>query len=365
MMLVAGAASDGRAAAEAPAARAVIVAPARQTAFVDRIEALGTTRANETVQITSNVTEKVADIRFDDGQRVAAGDILVVLTKSEEVADLGAAEAVLEERRVAYERAQKLESMNFASTATLDERRAALRGAEANITMIQSHIDDRVIEAPFGGVVGLRNISVGALVEPGDLITTLDDLSVIKLDFSVPATYLAELQPGLKIVATSSAFGSRPFDGEVQSVDSRVDPVTRSIVARAVLPNDDGVLRPGLLMTVTLLKQPRTAILVPEEALIPQGRQNYVLVVDEDGEGAGVDSGTVVRREVTIGSRQKGDVEIRDGLDVGEKVVTHGTMLVRPGQRVTIRAVEETDQPLDRLLAPSDAQPPVVRQNRT
>ncbi len=302
--------------------------------FVDNVEALGTTRANETADITSSVTEKVVEIRFDDGQRVSAGDVLVVLESTEEQADLDAARAVLEERRLAYDRSKQLERRKFTATAQLEERRAALRQAEAEIQGIQARLDDRTIRAPFDAVVGLRDISVGALVEPGYLITTLDDISVIKLDFNVPATHLATLTPGLSITVRTSAFDDRAFSGIVSGVDSRVDPVTRSIVARAVIPNPEGLLRPGLLMTVQLLKSPRTSMVVPEEALVPRGRVNTVYVVDE---AAG---GIVDARAVEIGARRSGEVEIVSGLEAGEKVITHGTMRVRPGQRVNAMVLD-------------------------
>lgn len=309
----------------------VFATAARVGDFVDRIEALGTTRANESVDVTANITEKVVDIRFDDGQTVAAGDVLVVLDSAEERADLESARAVLDERRLAFDRAHELESRKFAATAQLDERRAALRQAEADIAMIRSRIADRTIRAPFGGVVGLRNVSVGALIEPGDRITTLDDVGVIKLDFSVPSSYLPTLRPELAIVARSAVFPDRVFDGTIRSVDSRIDPVTRSILARAVLPNTDGALRPGLLMTVELLKNPRKAIIVPESALIPQGRGHAVYVVNE------ADGNTVERRAVTLGARRPGEVEIVGGLAAGETVITEGAFRVRPGDTVVVK----------------------------
>ncbi|MGH7255847.1 MAG: efflux RND transporter periplasmic adaptor subunit, partial [Nitrospirales bacterium] len=226
---------------QAPA-QTVIVAQARMTTFVDRVEVLGTTRGNETVRITANVTEKIVEIRFDDAQTVEAGDVLVVLDKAEEEAQLQAAEALLIQRRVAFKRAQRLAKQRFETQAQLDLRRAELEQAAAEIAAIRSRIANRIIRAPFSGIVGLRHVSVGALVAPGDLITTLDDLSVMKVDFSVPATHLTALQPGLPIVAKSQALGNREFTGEVRSIDSQVDPVTRSVLARAVLPNPDGTL---------------------------------------------------------------------------------------------------------------------------
>jgi membrane fusion protein (multidrug efflux system) len=322
----------------------VVVAPVRVAPFVDRVEALGTTRANETVGVTASVTEKIAGIHFDDGQVVEKGDVLVVLAKDEEEAELEAAEAILKEKRLAYGRATALEQRKFTATAQLDERRAELSQAESQIAVIEARIADRVIRAPFSGAVGLRNISVGTLVEPGDVITTLDDLSTIKVDFSVPSAYLPTLNSGLGVVARADAFGDRRFEGVISGVDSRVDPVTRSIVARAVLPNADGALKPGLLMTIELLKNPRRAMFIPEEALIPRGRSNSVLVVDETA------GNTVVRREVTIGMRQLGSVEILEGLSEGDKVVTRGALQVRPGQQVSIIAVDDSQARLPEVL---------------
>ncbi len=307
----------------------VIVAAARAAEFADRVEALGTTHARESVNVTADVTEKVVEIHFDDGQTVAAGDLLVVLDKAEEEAALAAAQAVLREKRLAFERVQKLQSRQVAAVAELDLRRAEFQTAEAQIAVIRAQIANRFVRAPFAGVLGLRNVSVGTLVRPGDVITTLDDLSVMKLDFSVPSTHLETLRPGLAITARTDALGGREFQGQIKSVSTQVDPVTRSVVARAELPNPDGLLKPGLLMTVELAKQPRQAVLVPEEALIPQGRSNHVLVVDE--------AGRVARRQVEIGSRRPGEVEIRAGLEAGERVVTHGQMRVRPGQTVRIQ----------------------------
>jgi len=322
----------------------VVVSVVRSAEFADRVEALGTTRANETVRITANVTEKIAELRFDDGQAVEAGDVLAVLDKSEEEADLRGARALLGEKRLAFQRARELERQRYAATAQLDLRRAEVQEYQARIAAIEARIQDRVIRAPFAGVVGLRDISVGTLVEPGDVITTLDDISVIKVDFTVPSPFLPTLQPGLAIVAKATAFGDRRFEGVIRGVDSRVDPITRSIVARAVLPNADGALKPGLLMTIELLKNPRMALVVPEEALLPRGRRNTVLVVDEAADN------TLERREVKIGARRPGSVEIVSGLAAGEKVVTRGVLQVRPGQKVTIMAVDDGTQTLSQLL---------------
>lgn len=316
----------------------VVVEPARQAPIADTVEALGTTRPNESVTITANVSEKIRAIRFDDGQRVAKGDVLVELENAEEEAALSAAEAVAQQRRAAYDRALTLGDRKYTARAQIDERRAALEEAAAQVEAVRSRLRDRTIKAPFDGIVGLRNISVGTLVEPGDAITELYDLSVMKLDFEVPAVYLSALRPGLEIAARTAAFGDRPFHGEVSSVAPRVDPVTRSVEARALVPNPDGALRPGLLMTVELMRNPRRAVVIPEEAVVPRGHENFVYVVSGDPPVA-------ERRRVELGTRRSGEVEVRDGVAAGDRLVTHGTMQVGDGMAVEI--LREDPPPAD------------------
>ena len=241
----------------------VIVAPVVVKQISDSVEALGTARATESVNITSNVTEKITRIDFEDGQQVKAGAILAVLEQAEEQAELKRAQAVRGERKLALQRLQQLEERQLTSPDEIDRTRLELEQAEASITAIKTRISDRVIRAPFDGIVGLRNISVGALVETGDLIATLDDTRQIKLDFSVPSVFLSELKPGLKIKARAVALDNREYMGEVKSIDSRVDPVTRSIQVRALLPNPDGSIIPGILMQVDLLRNTRQALVIP------------------------------------------------------------------------------------------------------
>ncbi|MGH8496150.1 MAG: efflux RND transporter periplasmic adaptor subunit [Gammaproteobacteria bacterium] len=313
----------------------VIVSVAERKLVVDRIEALGTLQANESVTLTANVTERVTAIHFDDGDRVEEGDVLVEMTSAEEHALLEEARATVEEAQSQYERNVRLSQEDIVSESVLDTARREWETAKARLEAIQSQLDDRLINAPFSGVVGLRNISPGALVQPGEVITTLDDDSVMKLDFSVPATFLTALQPGAEIVATADAFGDEEFEGEVSAVGSRIDPITRTVQVRAMMPNPDKRLRPGLLMQVDLLNNPRQAVVIPEEALVPLGEQQFVMVV---GQG---DGNTVERREVGIGRRMPGEVEIVQGLEAGEMVITHGTMKARPGQTVQIQAIDD------------------------
>lgn len=331
----------------AAAAPGVIVAEVRRERIADRVEALGTARANESVALTSRVAETVRRLRFDDGQRVKEGEVLVELTSEEENAQLEEAMANVREASRQHERVRELAAKSQAAQSQLDERRRELETARARLEAIQARLDDHLILAPFDGVLGLRQVSPGAFVEPGTVITTLVDPSTIKLDFSVPATYLAALRPGLAIEARTRAYEDRVFEGRVSYVATEVDPVTRAVLVRALLPNPGGLLRPGLLMTVALEKSPREALVVPESALIPRGRDNDVMVVDGQGE-VGV-------RRVRLGARLPGRVEVLEGVAEGERVVTHGAFRLRPGQRVSVRALERGGEPLEDLLGPTAA----------
>jgi membrane fusion protein, multidrug efflux system len=323
----------------------VIITEVQRDRFVDRVEALGTLRANETVDLTATVSEVVTAIHFEDGQRVAEGDILVEMTNQEEHALLEEALSTAAEAKKQYDRVRPLAQRGAASTSLLDQRRREYETARARLRAIESRLSDRLILAPFAGVVGLRNISVGTFIEPGDVITTLDDDSLMKLDFSVPAIYLATLVPGLRIEARSVAFADQPFEGRLSGVNSRIDPVTRSIAVRAILPNPERLLKPGLLMTVEMLKNPRDVLVIPEEALIPIGQRHDVFVVEPSAVPP-----IAHRRQVTIGARRPGEVEIREGLEAGEFVVIHGALRVRPDQPVAITAVAKGDESLDELL---------------
>lgn len=314
--------------------------------FHDRVEALGTLRANESVEMTATVAETVTAIHFEDGQRVEAEDILVEMTDEEEHALIEEELSNISEAKVQYERIKALVQRGAASEAELDQRRRDHETAKARLRALESKMKDRLIIAPFSGKIGLRDISVGSLIEPGDVVTTLDDDSVMKLDFSVPSVHLATLTRGLKIEAVSPAFPERTFTGTVSGIDSRVDPVTRSIKVRAVLPNPEHLLRPGMFMRVELLKNPRTVLVVPEEALVQSGRESAVWIVNRS-----LDPPIAQRRQVTLGARRPGEVEIHTGLHAGEFVIVHGTLRAREGKPVEVIAEDAGDESLAQLLA--------------
>lgn len=324
----------------------VIIIEAKLDLFEDKVEALGTLRATESVDITATVTDTVTTTHFEGGERVVKDDILVEMTNAEEHAVLEEEMSTFAEAKQQLSRIENLVRKGVATKTLLDERRRDYETSRARLRQIESRLKDRLILAPFSGVVGLRNISVGALVEPGDLITTLDDDRIMKLDFSVPAIYLDTLKTGLKIEATASAFGKRIFSGKLSSLNSRIDETTRSIVARAVLPNDKGLLKPGMLMSVILLKNPRSVVVIPEEALLPEGSKNFVLLVDQSANPV-----IAEKREVEIGKRRPGEVEIRSGLSAGDFVVTHGELKVRPGEAVRVITVDKGNESLEQMLS--------------
>ncbi|MEE4202382.1 MAG: efflux RND transporter periplasmic adaptor subunit [Halieaceae bacterium] len=339
-------------AATTAAARApgVIVTEVREAPLADRIEALGTLKARESVVITANVTDSISALHFDDGDRVKAGAVLVEMMSGEEHALLEESKARVAEAERQYQRVKSLEASGSASASLLDERRRDIETARAALTATESRLADRLVKAPFDGVVGLRNISLGALVQPGDVITTLDDDARLKLDFAVPSVFLGTLAPGVEVEARTRAFPDQLFRGTISSLDSRVDPVTRSVQVRALIDNEERLLRPGQLMTVELLRNPRQALMVPESALLHRGEAHFVFVVR-----AG-DEPLVEKRPVEIGARRPGEVEILAGLAAGEQVITHGLQKVKPGAAVEIIAVDDGSKSLKELLNPGREQ---------
>lgn len=319
----------------------VIAVEVRSVAFSDPVEALGTLKARESVTLTAKVTETVSAVHFEDGQVVSQGDLLVELTNAEEQALIAEGQARLAEAERQYERVKSLAGQRSAAESLLDERRRDLDAARALLTALESRLADRIVTAPFSGVLGLRNLSPGALLEPGDPITTLDDISTLRLDFAVPSLFLPDLRPGLSIRARADEYPNAVFEGTVSALDSRVDPVTRSIQVRALIPNRDGRLKPGLLMKVELLRNPRETLVVPESSLLAQGRDHFVMRVGADERAQ--------RVQVRLGTRRPGEVEVLEGLQPADRVITHGADKVRPGQALLVR-LDDGSQSLSDLL---------------
>jgi membrane fusion protein (multidrug efflux system) len=306
----------------------VATAPVRQAPVVERIESIGTARAREAITVTSRVSGIVAAINFEEGQHVAAGHVLIELDRSQQVAAHDRARAAADDARTRLNRARQLRATQAVAEAQIDQLEAALRQAEAQVREAAARIEEMKIIAPFAGRVGLRQVSLGALIQPGTAVTTLDDLSRLRVEFAVPEVFVARLATGQRVDATSPAFGERRFAGVVTAIDTRIDPATRSVRAIAEFPNPDESLKPGLFLNIALtLSERPTALLVPEEAIDPVGDRAFVFAVR---------NGRAVRQQVKLGTRVRGEVEVLEGIAPDEQVVVRGLQRLRDGVPVNV-----------------------------
>jgi membrane fusion protein (multidrug efflux system) len=309
----------------------VAAASVSRRAFTDAIQALGTAQALESIVITPKVADTIRSLRFESGDRVGRGQVLVEMSSVEQQADLAEESAALEAANEELRRAQELFDRGFASQARLDAVKASADAARARVDANASRAADRTLRAPFAGVIGLRLASPGQYVRPGDRIGTLDDLSEIKLDFDVPETQMSRLINGAPIVAHTAAYPEMSFEGVIANIDSRVDSASRTVRVRALLPNPDERLRPGMLLTVEVQANAREALAIPEIAILDRADGAYVYRVVQ-GEGAPVTE--LVRIEA--GQRSNGMAEVLAGLNADDRVITEGVQSVRPGQPVRL-----------------------------
>lgn len=325
-----GASGNAASKREAPL---VAVATVSTTRFVEKIDAVGTAVANEQVTLAAPVTERIVKLNFDDGAFIQKGQVVAVLATATENAQLAEAGARAREAQQQLDRLNQLKARGFATNSAVDSQVALSAQARAQAAEARASIGDRVIRAPFSGWVSLRNISAGAVVTAGTEIAQISDISRIKLDFAVPETMLSRIAPGQVIFAIAAAWPDQPFHGVIATINPVLDPQTRSATIRAILPNGDRRLRPGMLLTVTIEAQSRTSAAVPELAVVGEGDQSYVYVID--GENA-------KRIKVTTGMRQAGLVEILSGLQPGQRVVTEGVVkLGGDSQKVRLPGAEK------------------------
>jgi membrane fusion protein (multidrug efflux system) len=320
---------DARQKGEARQPPLVKAEAATPMAFADRIEAVGTARANEQVTLSAPVTERIVRLNFDDGAFVQRGQVVAVLRQAEQNAQLSEANARMREAQQQLGRVAELKNRGFATRSSYDAQVAAAAAARAQTQQVQAQIGDRVVRAPFSGWVSLRNISVGAIASQGTEIATVSDLSTIKLDFTVPETMLAAIREGLPIQARSAAYPNQPFGGTIRTIDPVIDPNTRAVMVRAHLPNPNRMLRPGMMMNVAIQSATRTALAVPELAVLGEGDNQYVFLV---GEG-----NRVHRTAVRTGAHLNGRVEIVSGIRPGQRVVTEGIIKVTDGMQVRLQ----------------------------
>lgn len=298
----------------------------------DSVQALGTVKARESVTVTAKVSETVQQVHFDSGDSVARGAPLVTLSGQQQQAALAAAQATAEEAQRLYKRQSDLAAQQLIARAQLDTQRATRDATLAQVREIRANLADRVIRAPFAGLLGIRQVSPGALVTPGTAIATLDAIDRVYVDFPLPEAQLPRLADGERLRGTVAAWPGVEFEGQVSSVDARLDPDTRALTVRGEFANPERRLRPGMLMTVRLFGSERQALMVPEIAVTQVGKDSYVYTVNAENKAS--------QQQVQTGIRQNGNVEITEGLTAGTRIVVDGVGKVRNGQ-----TVQETQAP--------------------
>lgn len=314
----------------------VITVTVASSVFTDETEALGTAKSNESVDITAKATNRVVAIHFREGEYVKKDAVIVELDGSEARANLAQAQASLRDTESQYQRSRELYQTKVLSESDLIQLEAKMLSSKAQVAAAESRLSDTIIRAPFAGRVGLRNVSVGSLVTPGQIMTTLDDINVIKLDFTVPESYLATVKEGQQVEAKTSAYLNKTFRGRVSSIATRVDPVSRSAVVRALIDNREQQLKPGMFMTVHLARSQSNVLLIPEQALMPDGDKQFVYVVKNS---------TATKTSVLIGRRKPGQVEVRQGLNAGDEVVIEGGEKLTNGAQVSVASGDRSTEP--------------------
>lgn len=301
----------------------------------DVIDATGTAKARESVVIAAKQSERIAVVRFESGQRVAKGQVLVELDSGTVRAELSEAQASLNDLNAQVARLQNLQDRQLIAKSQLDTVVASRNAAKARMQAAQVRLSDRTIRAPFAGVLGLRQVSPGQYVNAGAVMVNLDDLDHMWVDFPVPESQLAKLKTGMAINLAVEAFPDRPFKATVAGIDSRVDIATRAIMVRADIDNSAGLIRPGMLMRVALKQDAVDALVIPELAIQQVGNRTFVYMAGSDG--------SAISRDIRVGGRRDGEAVVLQGLRAGEKIVLDGTSKLRDGQK--IKVVESGSKP--------------------
>ena len=328
----------------------VVVQAVKRQPIYDVIEALGTTQANESVTITAKVTDTVRRVNFEDGDFANAGDVLVELTNQEEEAALAEARANLDDAESQLRRQQEIHDRGLGSASDFDLAKSRAAAQRARLNTVVARLKDRVITAPFTGLLGFRQVSPGTLVSANTPITSIDDISTIKLDFTVPETFLGTMNIGAKVVAESVSYPDRKFEGVVRTVGSRVDPITRAVTVRAHVPNEDHALRPGMLLTVQVVTAEHLTLVVPEGAVFQVQNRAYVFTAVDQ---------TAHQTQIEVGSRRFGLVEVVGGLNEGDLIVTEGIVKLRDGAGFRTEGAETAIS--DRTDSPEQLRPKSTR----
>ncbi len=318
------------AAAGAPPPRpmSVEVVQAVVAAVNDEATAVGSLQSNEAVVIRSEIAGRIAAIKFQEGKSVAAGDLLFSLDASEYQAQLAQSSASVKLTEMNFNRAKDLREKSLISQQEYDDTSAKLEEARAKLAVDQSRLEKTSIRAPFNGVLGVRSVSPGAYIKPGEDLVMLEDIDPIKVEFRIPETYSRQVKPGQHLAVRVDAYPGELFNGEVYVIDTRMDSQTRTMLLRGRIPNAKRNLRPGMFARVALILATRSnALVVPEQAMVPFGGDQFVYrVVD----------GKAVQTRVEPGRRMDGKIEIKSGVNAGDLVITAGQMKLRDGMPVAV-----------------------------
>jgi len=316
----------------APPPVAVTAVAAVLHPFAGETTAIGVVKARESVTLTAPTTELATKILFTSGQHVAKGQVLAELKSDEQQAAVVNAQSMLRKAESDEARWQALDQKGFAPKAQVEQYEAADQQARAALNAAQSRFRDRVIRAPFSGTIGLSDAARGMLITPGAPIATLDDLSLVYVDFDIPEASLPLIGVHAPVEVAWDGAPGQALSGEVRQLDTRVKADTRSLTVRAALPNAGARLRPGMLVKVSLRTGARTAVAAPESAVQFTGDQSFVYVLPGRAARA-----IAARRPVLTGAHDKGLIEIRAGLALGERVVADGLNRLRPNQPVRVK----------------------------
>ena len=320
-----GGGGAGRPAAGVP----VEVVKVATASLPQSITTVGSLRSDESVTIRPEVAGRIAAINFQEGQRVAKGAVLLRLDPSINEAEVLQARANLKLARSKYERAVDLSKSNFISGQARDEAENNLRVAEAAVALVEARLAKTEIRAPFTGVIGLRSVSIGDYVKEGADIVNLESIDLLKVDFRVPEVYMRQVKAGQPLQVALDAYPGKTFEGRVFAVNPLLDAAGRAVVIRAQVKNADASLRPGMFARVRLItSESADSLVVPEQALVPQGSEQFVFKVVD---------GRAVRARVEVGQRRDGKVEMVSGVTAGEVVVVSGHQRLRDGVPVAVK----------------------------
>lgn len=322
----------------------VEVAPVRRMALSDEAQAVGSLRSRRSVVLRPEVSGRVTHIHFGDGARVRKGQVLVQLDDQLPQAQVQQAQAELSIAQANHQRNRELVAQGFVSQRSLDESAASLQVAQAKLALAQAQVARLRTVAPFDGMAGIRNVHVGDYLKDGADIVNIEDIDSMVVDFRLPERYQPQLRTGQAVRVELDALPGRSFEALVQAIDPQIDANGRSVAVRAGLDNRQGVLRPGMFARVTaVFGAPVQALVVPEEAIVPQGTSPYVFKLEADASG----QGWVARRtSVQLGQRHAGMVEVRQGLALQDQVVTAGQQrLQRDGTPVRMAAAQPEARP--------------------